>query len=70
MDRTPVSSSNIAAIGYDSDTETLEIEFLNGTLYEYRNVPQVIYDELMRAPSRGIYLNKEIRNAYPYSKIG
>ena len=39
MIRDPVSSSNIASIGYDSDSETLEIEFTNGSIYQYFNLP-------------------------------
>lgn len=35
MNRTPVSSTNLSAVGYDPDTQTLEIEFLNGGLYRY-----------------------------------
>ena len=36
----PVSSSNLSAVGYDSLTGTLSIEFHDGRLYEYYNVPQ------------------------------
>ncbi len=70
MDRQPVSSSNIAAIGYDSDTEILEVEFIGGATYEYRNVPLVVYEELMNAASHGSYFNREISKSYPYEKIG
>lgn len=70
MDRTSVSSSNLAAIGYDENTEILEVEFLNGSVYEYRNVPLVIYQELMAAPSHGSFFNREIRLSFPYEKIG
>ena len=70
MDRIPVQSSNLAAIGYDSGTEVLEVEFLNGSVYEYRNVSQSVYDGLMNAPSHGLYFNHEIRMSYPYEKIG
>jgi len=70
MERTPVQSSNLATIGYDSATETLEVEFLNGSIYEYRNVSQSVYDGLMSASSHGSYFNHEIRNAYPCEKIG
>lgn len=70
MDRQPVSSSNLASIGYDYDTEILEIEFLNGSVYEYKNVMSVIYEELMNAASHGSYFNREIRMTYPYEKIG
>jgi hypothetical protein len=70
MERQAVSSSNIASIGYDFDTEILEIEFLNGAVYEYRNVPSTVYNELMNASSHGSFFNREIRMQFPYEKIG
>lgn len=70
MERQPVSSSNIASIGYDDGSETLEIEFLNGSIYEYKNVESVMYAELMNAASHGSFFNREIRMDYPYEKIG
>ncbi len=70
MLRDPVSSSNIASIGYDPASETLEIEFTNGSIYQYFNVNSGLYDQLMAAPSKGQFLNTYIRNAYPYSRVG
>ena len=70
MERIPVQSSNLATIGYDSETETLEITFLKSGIYEYRNVPQIIYDELMNSPSHGSYFSREIKNTYPCERIG
>ena len=70
MERQPVSSSSLASIGYNPDSETLEVEFVkNGQVYEYYNVPQFMYDRLMEAPSLGIFFNAEIRNAYACSPI-
>ena len=34
MYRESVESSNIASIGYDEASRTLEVEFLNGSVYE------------------------------------
>lgn len=65
MDRQAVSSSNLASIGYDPSTETLEVEFTTtGKVYEYYNVPQFMYDRLMEASSHGVFFSAEIRNAY------
>lgn len=64
------STSNISSIGYDSDTETLEIEFTNGSIYQYFNVPTGIYEQLMASGSKGQFLNTYIRNAYPFSRVG
>ena len=70
MDRYNVASSNISSIGYDQSTMTLEVEFLNGRIYQYYNVPENMYDEIMKAPSKGRFLHAYIRNAYPYSLVG
>lgn len=69
MDRNHVASSNIASIGYDEGAETLEIEFLNGSIYQYYNVPSGLYEQLMQEGSKGRFLNTYIKNAYPYSRV-
>lgn len=70
MNRDPVPSSNLVSIGYDEPSQTLEVEFLNGTIYQYYNVGAVLYAEFMAAPSKGQFLNLYIKNAYPFSRVG
>lgn len=70
MIRDPVASTNIASIGYDADTETLEVEFTNSSIYQYYNVPAHLHAQLMMAGSKGAFLNAYIRNGYPYSRVG
>lgn len=69
MDRTPVSSSNVASVGYDPDTLTLEVEYLSGATYQYTGVPQNVYDELMSSSSVGSYLARNVKNLYPCSRL-
>jgi hypothetical protein len=69
MNRNHVESSNIESIGYDSNSQTLEIEFLNGSIYQYFDVPQHIYEELIDADSHGKYLAANIKGHYRYSKV-
>lgn len=70
MMRTPVSSSNIRSIGYDENSKILEIEFNNGSVYQYYNVPAEVYNGLMSAPSHGRYLDTYIKKGpYQYRKI-
>ncbi|OZG75391.1 KTSC domain-containing protein [Hahella sp. CCB-MM4] len=69
MERVQVVSSNIASIGYDPDTETLEIEFLDGSVYQYYNVPNYEHDGLMSANSHGGYLAANIKGTYSYSRV-
>jgi hypothetical protein len=70
MIREPIASTNIISMGYDADTETLEIEFSSGSIYQYYNVGAAMYDQLKEAPSKGQFLNVYIKNAYPYSRVG
>lgn len=69
MNRQSVNSSDLKSVGYDEETQTLEIEFRSGAIYEYYNVPQNIYDGLMSASSYGKYFNQNIRDNYQYSKV-
>jgi hypothetical protein len=69
MDRQLVSSSSIVSVGYDAASETLEIEFQNGSVYQYYNIGQSTFDEFMAAPSKGKFFAYQIRNAFPYSRV-
>lgn len=65
-----VASSNVAAIGYHAPTQTLEVEFVRGAVYQYYGVPEHMYNEIMSAPSKGRFLNTYIRDSYPFSRVG
>jgi hypothetical protein len=69
MQREPVSSSNLLSVGYNPESETLEVEFKNSSVYEYYNVPQFMYERLMQAGSIGSFFNTEIKNSYACSKV-
>jgi len=69
MEMIQVESSHIEAIGYDVDEARLEIEFKNGDAYEYYDVPQHIYDELMLADSQGKYAHRNIYKVYGQQRI-
>lgn len=69
MDRTPVSSSNLSSVGYDEKERILEIEFNNGGVYQYYNVPSRIHSELMNASSHGKYFHRNIKEEFRYEQI-
>lgn len=64
MDRKSVTSSNIRSVGYDPHKKLLEIEFNSGAIYQYDDVPQHVYDNLMTAESVGSYFNSVIKPNY------
>lgn len=65
----PVSSSNLAAVGYNAERYELVIAFLDGSIYRYESVPPEEYRDLMRAESHGEYFVDNIRLIYPYERI-
>lgn len=69
MRRQPVSSSNIAEIGYDENQRILEVLFHSGTLYQYFEVPPHIFTELMQTSSIGQYVNTNIKGNFRYARV-
>jgi hypothetical protein len=69
LDRQPVSSTSIESIGYDGTTAILQIEFVEGRLYEYFMVPQSVYAGLMRAESKGRFYGEFVRAKYQFRQI-
>lgn len=69
MEMISVSSSNLLKVGYDSISAVLQIEFKDGSVYEYYDVPQYEYDGLMSAESLGRYAHQNIYKKYRQNKI-
>ncbi|MCE7700244.1 MAG: KTSC domain-containing protein [Methanobacterium paludis] len=65
-----VSSSNVAAVGYDVSNKTVYVKFLNQSMYIYKGVPENEFENLKNAPSVGSYLHRNFKNVYPYERIG
>lgn len=53
MERQEVSSSAIRSVGYDPDTQTLELVFTSGDAYTYEPVDEATYDAVRSADSVG-----------------
>jgi len=69
MEREMVTSSTVLSIGYEPTSSTLEVEFKNGGVYQYYNVPEMIYQQLMASDSKGKFLHAYIKPAYPCSRV-
>lgn len=74
MKRSPVTSSNVASVGYDGTNQTLEVEFNDGSIYQYFAVPDYVSEGLFVAWSRGEsvgrYLNENVKKVgYRYAKL-
>jgi hypothetical protein len=70
MERAAVKSSHIKAVGYNAETKTMEVEFMNGGVYEYPGVPESEYVAMVGAESVGSYFGKKIRPAFKGRRAG
>ena len=66
MKRIPVKSSDLASVGYDEHTQTLEVEFQDKSIYQYTSVSKYVYLELMSAKSKGKYFHRYIQDNVLY----
>jgi hypothetical protein len=69
VNRIRVTSTSIISIGYDPDTKTLELEFVNGNTYQYFDLPRSIYEALLAADSKGAFVNTQVKDHYRYRQI-
>ncbi len=61
MERLPVESSNVKAVGYDAETKVLEVEFKSGGTYQYAGVQPEMYADLLEADSVGRFVSQVVR---------
>ena len=71
FDMKPVSSSQIAALGYDEDTRTMRVQFVKGGVYDYANVDEDLFTRLLHSESVGRDFAKEIKGSshHPFTKV-
>lgn len=69
MQRIPVESSDIVAIGYDDKARVLEIEFKEDRIYQYYDVEPSIYERFMKADSYGQYFYAFVNGHYRYKRV-
>lgn len=57
-----LSSSNLKSVQYKPEQAILQIEFHNGSTYEYHNVTPGEYSALINADSHGEHFARHFRN--------
>lgn len=69
MERKRVSASNIRSVGYDTSSQTLEVEFTSGSIIQYSRVSPEVHRRLMNSPSPGSYFKDQIEEEYTPRRI-
>jgi hypothetical protein len=70
METQPINSTTIKSVTYNELDQICQINFLDGGVYWYFGVPQDIYDDFLKAKSKGQYLTQIIKPRYQVQKIG
>jgi hypothetical protein len=71
MERQNVDSSLATSVGYDIASSTLEIEFRSkGQIWQYFDVHESVYYEMMSSGSIGKYFLANIKGIYRPERVG
>ncbi len=65
----PVESSNLKTVRYEGAELVLEIEFNSGDMYQYFDVPEAVFRELLSSESKGKYFHANIKGEYRYERL-
>ncbi len=68
MERYPVESSNVAAVGYDVDEAVLEVTFHSGGVYRYYGVQESVFQRFLHASSKGKFFHQNIKGKYSWTQ--
>jgi hypothetical protein len=69
MERVPVQSQGIDWVAYDEEAQILVVNFGPSRTYRYCDVPRSEYDWLLRAKSKGKYINRRVKDHYRYERV-
>jgi len=69
MEMRDTSSSNIAQVGYDTAEKVLRIVFQTGAIYDYTNVDELTYRQLLQSPSVGKFFHRYIKGSFDFNRI-
>jgi hypothetical protein len=64
-----VKSSAVRSMGYDEEDWVLQVEYVNGDVYNYFRVPPQEHRAFVDAPSKGTHVNREIKPYYEFEKL-
>lgn len=69
MERKRLNSGTLKSAGYDEKTQTLEIEFRDGTLVQYSRVSPEIHRKLMSSSSASSYFRDVIDEEFTARRV-
>jgi hypothetical protein len=62
-------STVVSYMYYYPESSTLRIGYMSGVVYDYKNVPEKLYRAMKNSSSKGSFLNRFIKEKFPFEKI-
>ncbi len=62
-------SSVVQNISYDAEHRRLRIVYVSGYVYDYLDVPESVYKEMISSGSKGTFLNTKVKGQFKYKKV-
>ncbi len=70
MQRVRPDSESLRSVGYDPETQQLEVEFASDGVCRYEAVPPQVVIDLLQAESQGAWFNQVFKPmGFPYSRL-
>ena len=63
------ASSNIDAFRYDKTLDILQVDFTDGSSYEYQNVQPATHRAFQTAPSKGGFFARHVKGRFSYERV-
>jgi hypothetical protein len=69
MERKCLNAGRIRAVGYDSRARVLELEFSDGSVYQYTGVGDEVHRRLLNSSAAASYFRDNIEEEYPAKRV-
>ena len=62
--------SAVQSVEFDRTTHTLRVEFESGAMYDFADVPERVYEELVHSPERDAFFREHVRDEFTATRVG
>lgn len=62
-------STVVQSMHYFRHARTLRIRYVSGIVYDYKGVPEEVFEAMRAAGSKGRFLNRFIKGNYAFEKV-
>ena len=63
-----VKSTVMNEVNYNDETNEMTIEFWNGSIFVYKEVPKELYEEFIDSTSIGQFFHRKVKDKFTFRK--